>query len=175
MDLLGDLIGLAPEQSRQLLIAGFAGTGQRAGRATMYDERQVRALASRPFVDLDRLAGVCPHGLYIARLSRSTGFDLAWPWRRQADVVASQPWMPPLTRATINVRIAAWGCLPWVATISGFVAFGADATGVQRATDGTTCFRFREPGGWFDFLTGTCFPTGRGRHWVLWLPRPLQE
>jgi hypothetical protein len=75
---------------------------------------------------------------------------------------------------SVNVRIAAWGPLPWVATISGFVAFGAEAEAAFTDRDGRAVFTLREPGAWFDAVTGRCLPTGRGRPWVLRLP-PLQE
>jgi hypothetical protein len=172
--MLGELTGLSPEPARQLLVAGFAGPGERVGRSTLYDEAGINALASRPPVDVDRLMRVCPHGLYVARLSRATAFSLALPWSAQARLVAVQPPLPALTRASVNVRIAAWGPLPWVATISGFVAFAAEAEAAFTDRDGRALFRLREPGAWFDAVTGRCLPTGRGRPWVLRLP-PLQE
>jgi hypothetical protein len=174
ISLLRRRTGLSPEQIRQLLVAGFAGPGELVGRSTLYDHAQVKALGARATVDSDRLMRVCPHGLYVARLSRATAFSLAMPWSAQARLVAVQPPLPALTRASVNVRIAAWEPLPWVATISGFVAFGAEAEAAFTDRDGRAVFTLREPGAWFDAVAGRCLPTGRGRPWALRLP-PLQE
>jgi hypothetical protein len=107
-------------------------------------------------VEESALARVCRSGLYVARPTRGAPYDAALPWSVRAQDLSAQPSMPPMTRALISARPASTGSIPWVATIAGLVAFGADATAVH--TD--------EAGPWF--------PTGRGRHWVLGVP-PLQE
>jgi hypothetical protein len=166
-------IGLGRAQARQLLTCGLAGPGLRTSGAVLYEADRVRDLATRAFVDEGTLAGACPRGIYVARLARAASFDASLPWSVRAQMVACQPSMPPMTRALIAARVAAIGSIPWIVTICGFVALGADAVQVMRDHGGGTAFRLEEPGPWFDMVEGRCFPTGRGRHWVLWLPRPL--
>jgi hypothetical protein len=166
--------GLASEQARRLLVAGAAGPGELVGRSTLYDADRVHDLAARPAVDLGRLAHTCPCGLYVARLDRASPLSVSASWADQARVAAAQPPLPPLTRASINVRIGAWGPLPWLATISGLVVFGAQAEGAHTEASGRTRFQLAPPGAWFDAVADRWFPTGRGRHWVMWLP-PLTQ
>ena len=128
----------------------------------------------------DAIARACPSGLYVARLARGATDDASLPWAARAQLLATQPPMPPLTRALLAARIAARGPLPWVATVSSLIVFGAEATALGRDGAGRTRFALEEPGPWFAALDGAWLPTGRGRPWVICEPvrapaRPLQQ
>ena len=81
-----------------------------------------------------------------------------------------------MTAAVIGVRHRlADGWLPWVATVSGFVVFGGEATGWRRAGDGSSVVDLERPGPWYGDVAGRWFAFGRGRHWCLWDPWRLQQ
>jgi hypothetical protein len=168
--------GLGREQARQLLLTGAAGTGLRVGRSTAYDDRLVRGLAHRPSVDLEALAAACPHGVHVARIRRGLPFHCDWPWSRQAETLATQPGMTPMTRAlVVGLPIAAHGGLPWVATVSGFVVFAATATGARVAEDGRIVFDLAPPDAWRAAVERRWFYAGPGRHWFSWRPDRLTQ
>ena len=97
--------------------------------------------------------------------------DVTTDWEQLAADLAVQPPMPPLTRALLAARIAAYGPLPWVATLCGHVVLGAEAVAVTTGTDHLR-FTLREPGQWFESVRDRVLPTTRGgRPWVLWTPR----
>ena len=169
-------VGISREQARLLLRTGVAGPGERVGRSTGYDESQVRATAARPPVDEHHLMRVCPVGIYVARLARDRSLDTSAAWDEQARAVAPQPPLPPMTAAVIGVRHRlADGRLPWVATVSGFVVFGGEATGWRREGDGSSVVDLERPGPWYGDVAGRWFAFGRGRHWCLWDPWRLQQ
>ncbi len=109
--------GVPRTQAQLLLAAGLAGAGTRTAGAVLYDERAVRRLSERPVADTEAVAAACPHGLLVARLARSTTLDVKVGWPTLADQVRVQPAMPPLSRALVAARVAAYGGLPWVATL----------------------------------------------------------
>jgi hypothetical protein len=164
-------VGISREQARLLLHTGVAGPGERVGRTTLYDETRVREVASRPPVDEHHLRRVCPVGVYVARLARDRSLDTSAAWEDQARAVAPQTPLPPMTGAVIGVRHRlAGGRLPWVATVSGFVVFGGEATGWRRDEDGSSVVDLEPPGPWYQHVAERWFAFGRGRHWCLWDP-----
>ena len=77
---------------------------------------------SREQARLLLLTGVAGAG---QRVGRSTGYD-----EHRVREVAARPVLPTMTAAVIGVRHRlAEGRLPWVATVSGLVVFGGEATG----------------------------------------------
>jgi hypothetical protein len=163
------------EQTRHLLATGVVGRPVQVGRTIGYDECLVSDLASRPVVDEHRLAEACPAGVYVARLGRHRWLDTASSWEEQARSVAPQPALTPMTAALIGVRRRlADGGLPWVATVSGFVVFGGEATGWRRGED-SSVVDLEPPGAWYQQVDGRWWPFGRGRHWCLWDPWRLQQ
>jgi hypothetical protein len=164
-------VGISREQARLLLHTGVAGAGERTGTSTLYDESRVREVAARPTVDEHRLAQVCPVGLYVARLARDRSLDTSATWEEQARAVAPQPPLPTMTAAVLGVRHRlAHGRLPWVATVSGFVVFGGEATGWSRSGDGASVVDLERPGRWYRDVAERWFAFGRGRHWCFWDP-----
>ncbi len=146
------------------------------GRSTVYDESRVQEVAARPLVDEQRLREACPLGVFVARLARGRSLDTSAEWDEQARAVAAQPPLPPMTAAVIGVRHRlADGRLPWVATVSGFVVFGGEATGWRRAGDGSNVVDLERPGPWYRDVAERWFAFGRGRHWCLWDPWRLQQ
>ena len=169
-------VGISREQARLLLHTGVAGPGERVGSSTVYDESQVREVAARPPVDEHRLMRACPVGVYVARLARDRSLDTAASWDERARAVAPQPPLPPMTAAVVGVRHRlAGGRLPWVATVSGFVVFGGEATGWRPAWDGSSVVDLDPPGPWYQVVAERWFAFGRGRHWCLWDPWRLQQ
>lgn len=87
-------------------------------------------------------------------------------------------------RIRIRTLIAEQGFVPFVATVCGFVAVGANITGVTarhpegRITGDGENWRgipgadldLAPPGPWFDLFRDTRMPGGRGAHWRLWRP-----
>jgi hypothetical protein len=57
------------------------------------------------------------------------------------------------------------GFFPFVATVGGLVAFGADIVEVK----GFSKVVLEQPGSWFEDVAGCWFPTGPGRPWVLYV------
>jgi hypothetical protein len=176
-------------QARALLGAGLAGPPLASSSVTLYDEAAVRALAARPTLDLASAAGsaqtasLCPHGLYVARLRRAQRWDLSVGWSEAVQSVAGVPELPPVTAGLLLARIRAWGRLPWVATLCGFVVLGGEITGTrpdpgpgpqqQGDDEGARTFVIEPPGSWFAALAEARMPTGPGgRPWVVWLPPP---
>ena len=88
------------------------------------------------------------------------------------------PAMPGLTAATLGVRVDVWLQVPWVATVSGFVVFGAELVGFGEQTEPIprTFFVLRPPGAWFGAIEGRRLPTRPGgRPWYLWTPPACRQ
>ena len=169
-------VGISREQARLLLHTGVAGRGESVGRSTLYGESRVQAVAARPPVDEHHLMRMCPVGIYVARLGRDRSVDTSATWEEQARAVGAQPALPPMTAAVLGVRHRlADGRLPWVATVSGFVVFGGEATGWRRAEDGSNIVDLERPGPWYRDVAERWFAFGRGRHWCFWDPGRLQQ
>ncbi|HEY3528590.1 MAG TPA: hypothetical protein VGK78_05525 [Nocardioides sp.] len=83
--------------------------------------------------------------------------------------------MPDLTAALLGVRMRVSGGLPWIATVSGLVVLGAEATGWRTSERGTIVFDLRPPGSWFDGLDGRWFRFREGRTWFFWDPTRLPQ
>lgn len=163
------------EHARLVLAAGFAGPALRTPASLLYDETTVRDLAAWPLVDGRHLAAACPHGLYVARLSRSSRLDATSPWSEVASAVAVQPPMSAMTMVLLGVRVAAYDRLPWVATLCGYVALCTDCVAVRRTDDGRSRFVLEPPGAWSEGVTGRRLPTRRGTPGVLWHPLPVRR
>src|SRR3954469_21313467 len=147
------------EQARHLLRTGVAGPGERVGGSTVYDEGRVLELAARPLVAERGLCELCPNGGFVARIGRDRGVDVSGTWKERAVDVARQRALPRMSDAVLGVRLQlAAGRLPWVATVSGFVVFGGEATTWRRTSDGAVEFVLEPPGGWFTAVEGRWFP-----------------
>jgi hypothetical protein len=163
------------EQARRLLQSGAAGPPASVGGVVAYDQDMVLDLATRPWVDENALAEACPWGVHIARLGRDRSLDVTLPWEELADRVAHQRALPPMTATLLGVRMKISEGLPWVATVSGYVVFGAETTGWQPLGDGAVRFALRPPGAWFRIVERRWFAFGPGRHWFFWDPWRLQQ
>jgi hypothetical protein len=160
--------GLTNRQARRVLAAGFAGAPVRTSAALLFEQESVEALAAWPVLSDDLVAAALPGGAFVAR--------------RDVDLLPGAPdlvealrggWaLSPLTAVWIRVRIGSHGHLPLVATVGGFVAGGAEITGLVTAGASGYRLDLRAPGPWFDALAGRRLPTGPGRPWVVlgWQP-----
>jgi hypothetical protein len=158
-------------QARGMLRAGAAGPGVITDTGVFFDREAVRALASRPLLDDDGQQEACPRGVYLARLSRSSGIDLTRPWADIAEQVDRVPAMPTMTTALLEVSVRITGRLPWVATLHGFVVLGADLTGLDVRSDGHR-FRLDPPGEWYAaWHHHRVASKPGGRPWVIRRPR----
>lgn len=186
-------IGLTRRQTDRLLGAGFAGEPLRTAGAMLWHEGRVHELASRPWVEETGLDEVCPQGLFVARRH----VDLRAPATDQLAAVRGDWDLSLLTRVFVKHAVGQHGLLPFVATVTGFVALGAEIVDVTttvrttRATTGSprqvTTLDLERPGAWFEHLRGRRLPSGPGRPWVIrgWqpftertrrgLPTPLAE
>ena len=175
--------GLTRERARRLLLAGFAGEGLRTRGSLLYDDGRVRALLQRPVVDPRQLPGNFRHGVFVARVM-DLGPDLA-PGDLTRGLSARTWRLSPYARVEMRIAIESQGYLPFVATVCGFVAVGADIAAVWplRGEPGSrerpvSTLDLVEPGDWFEVFRGARFPTGAGGPWTLWRPPrpvPLQE
>jgi hypothetical protein len=161
------------EQARILLRTGIAGTGTVTPHGTFFERQAVDALRLRPAVDRSEVERLCPHGLLIARLPRDCDLQLGCSWSETADQIrhsmARQRPMTTLTAALMGARMVAWGRLPFVATMLGYVVLTADLIGLDE--DGP---RLAPPGDWAGALEERRFHTPRGgRPCHLWTPAGL--
>ncbi|HET7072159.1 MAG TPA: hypothetical protein VFI40_15135 [Nocardioides sp.] len=65
--------------------------------------------------------------------------------------------------------------LPWLATVSGFVVFAAEATGWPHNEEGAMTLDLRPPGAWHRAVAQCWFATRPGRHWFMWEPWRLTQ
>jgi hypothetical protein len=180
-------VGATRPQATRLLRAGFAGPAVRTAGSVLYDERLVRALVDWPRVDELDLAEACPRELFVARLGPTRGLDLLSPRPEQLEAAGRSRDLSPWTRLLLQLRITRHGSVPFVATVCGYVAVGADITalavdrgsGPEQAPTGADTircggdrelirFELGEPGEWFETLRGRRLRTGRGGPWILW-------
>jgi hypothetical protein len=154
--------GLTRERARRVLLSGFAGEGLRTRGSLLYDDSRVRALLAWPAVDPSALEGrACRSGIFVARVS-TLGPDL----------IADRTWpLSPWARLEMRQVVEAQGFLPFVATVCGFVATGANLAAIWPGSSGST-LELDEPGVWFEAFRNHRFVTGPGSAWLLWLPRP---
>ena len=160
--------GLTRRQANRVLTAGFAGAPVRSTGAHLYDARRVADLERWPTVGDDVLDRACPRGIFIARRD----VDLDTPAATQRETVRADWPISPYTAVLLRSRIEASGSLPFVATVCGFVALGADLTGLVATAHGSYLLELDEPGAWFEPLRGRRIPTGPGRPWVIRRGRP---
>lgn len=165
--------GVARRQARDLLRAGFAGTPFRAGNVCLYDRAAVEDLASWPTMTLPELDALCPVGVFVARRAPDLTADRAAQLASVADGWQMSPW----TWLWLRIKVDAAGSVPLIATVAGFVALGADITGVGSIGVGSigveggaaqaTSLVLAEPGAWFEGVRQRRVRTGPGRGWVL--------
>lgn len=129
----------------------------------------------------------CRRGMFVARVGPVVpptgagdpiprGVDLLAPESSRRETV-SRPWrLTPLTRACLWARAVVEGGVPFIATVSGFVAVGANLTDVERNDLPGRGARLvlEPPGTWFEPLRGGRFVTRAGGPWLVW-PTNLQS
>jgi hypothetical protein len=155
--------GLARRQARRVLAAGLAGPAMATRSAVLYQAEAVNDLTCWPVLTEAEVDVACPSGVFVARRD----LDLMSP---RAEVVQAlrEGWdLSPYTSAWIRAVCQQDGCLPFVATVGGFVALGAEITGVAQTADRQRRLDLRDAGEWFEMFRGARFPTGPGRDWVL--------
>ena len=106
---------------------------------------------------------VCPSGVFLARRQ----VDLAAPVEEQWAAVRDEWDLSPFTSVWIRVVCERDGFLPFVVTVAGFVAWGADVTAVWRVGVRRCRLDLRAPGAWYETFDGARFSSGPGRDWVL--------
>lgn len=134
----------------------------------LYDDTHVLGLARRPRITWRDVHPMCPAGLFVSRREfPATGS------REEQLAALSGGWgdVSPWTWLDVVWQIRARGSLPFVATVGGLVACGADIVGLRRGSE----LLLERPGPWFEAIDGCWFPTGRGRPWVLSVQRPTPE
>jgi hypothetical protein len=161
--------GVNRDRARRLLAAGFAGPGVRTAASVLFEHDLVRELCAWPHVDHARLVADCPEGIYVARVSAGHPLDVGTSWHTRVTSLELVPdGLSAITAVFLITRIQDQGPVPWVATVSGFVAFGADLTGFRGHEDGRPRFVLHRPGTWFESVSRRRFETGPGRPWSIW-------
>lgn len=159
--------GLHRRQARRLLATGFAGTPIRTTSALLFDACRIDDLVRWPLADQAELDEQCPWGIFIARRDVDV---LASRAEQLATVHGDWP-LNMITRVYLEGRIREHGFFPFVATVCGYVALGAEIVG-GRVQEGHAVLDLRDPGEWFDELRYRRLPSGPGRPWVIrgWQP-----
>jgi hypothetical protein len=152
--------GVSRRGALKVLASGLAGSAVRAHHVVLYDEARVAELAARSSLRWQDAEQWSPGGFFVSRRE----FPATSP---RADQVASLSggWgsVCPWEWLVVALQMERHGPLPFVATVGGLVAFGADIVEVR----GFSQLVLEEPGPWFDDAAGCWFPTGPGRPWVL--------
>jgi hypothetical protein len=164
--------GLPPRQARQVLDAGFAGTPIRTSAALLYDLGAVDALTLRPRLHPGELDELCPLGAFVARAGRRS-VDVRQSNRQRLGGFREGWALGPINAAwlAIHVERSARG-LPFLITVAGYVAGGADIVGVRAGPGRTYDLDLVAPGPWYAGATGRRLRTGPGREWeIRGLPR----
>ena len=160
--------GLTRDEARHLSLAGFAGPGQRTSGAVLYDEEQVRELAMWPTVEDETVDRLCPFGMFVGRVARGRPIDVAGDRVALADAVKGGWKVSLLARVLIAGRIERFGPMPFLATVCGYVGFGADIVALEVDRLGRTTFTLSDAGSWFEGFDQRCLPAGAGRSSFIW-------
>ena len=155
-------VGLSRGSALRVLDSGLAGEPIRTPSALLYQRDRVQRLAASRCVAWDEAVALCPAGLFVARRDLRVG-------RPRSEQIASLAggWggLSPWSWIALHLQIVDYGSVPFIATVAGYVALGADIV----ATGPRSSLVLGEPGDWFEAVVGCRLPTGRGRPWVLHL------
>lgn len=158
-------VGLDPESARRVLVAGLAGPVVRTRAATLYDASLVQQLAERASQPAQALPE--PHmETFVARMGPGR-LDVRLPLEEQLDAVRGGWRLGTWTAGYLTVIRGVHGHLPFLATVGGIVALGAEITGTESAgrrdgLDARHAFLLRPAGSWFDPWRGVRLATGQG-------------
>lgn len=147
-------------QARRVLDAGLAGAPVRTSSATLYERRRVNELIERLGVPADVRQELCPNGVFVARRF----FSVLAPRAEQMEALRGGWVISPWIAWALESRMAHEGPMPFVATIGGFVALGANLTGFWKDRDHAGLV-LRAPGPWFEAFEGHRFSTWSGNAW----------
>ena len=161
-----EAVGLARRQARQVLGAGLAGDPCRTAGALLYRSELVEALTRWPRLHPGQLDESCPRGAFVARAGRRV---LDVRTSREAQVATfSEGW---------RLGIGAWLWLmfhvrvedpfPFLVTVAGFVAMGADITATQYLGRGSVALTLEPPGEWYEHARDRRLRTGPGQEWMI--------
>lgn len=156
-------IGLDREATRRVLRAGLAGPAQLVGGTHVFDGQRVSALAARQPV-----ATAGAPTTFVARVSPRQGLDVTASFEDQVAAVRRGWPMSRIGPIVLRHAIELDGPMPFVATVGGLVAMGADIVGVAFDSDRIAALDLRAPGPWFDLFRERRLPTGPGHPWLLW-------
>jgi hypothetical protein len=158
-------LGLDPESARRVLKAGLAGPVVRTRGATLYDACRVQQLIER--ASQSKQAAPEPHmETFVARMAPGR-LDVRLPLEEQLDAVRGGWRLGIWTAGYLALLGGDQGYFPFLATVGGIVALGAEITGSESAgrrggRDARHAFILRPAGPWFDQWRGVRLATGRG-------------
>lgn len=161
-------VRLSRDEARQLLSSRFAGPGQRASSAVLYDAARVRELMAWPQLKDEVVDERCPFGLFVGRIARGRQIDVAGDRGALMDAVRGDWKVPLMSRILIIGRIERFGPMPFLATVCGYVALGADIVDLRVEAGGRTKFTLTDPGSWFDGFDQRRLLAGAGRSCFIW-------
>ncbi|MFC4784427.1 hypothetical protein ACT8ZV_08135 [Nocardioides sp. MAHUQ-72] len=164
--------GVTGRQARRLLAAGFAGPAQITSAAHLYERAKVLELATWPWLEHGGQSAPFAMDAEIRRRGREVFIA-----RRDVDMTAPRDlqlhglrggWdLSDLTRVLLSARCEQLGFVPFVATVAGFVALGAELTGVALRQVRSADLTLREPGPWFEQVRGHRLHSGPGRDFAI--------
>jgi hypothetical protein len=164
---------LSRDLARRVLAAGLAGSGRRTTGALLFEEAAVAALLDRPMCERWLLDQWRP---LILRLGRGRAFQVADGWEQQAATTRSGWYLTGRVHQALRTRPS--GRHPVVATLGGFLVFGADLVGT-RLDDGpftptrsrphpSSTLDLEPPMYWWGDFEGSWLPINNGPTWTLW-------
>ncbi len=161
-------VGLGRRHGQRVLASGLAGAPIRLPSAVLYPAHRVDQLLTWRPLDGDELDAACPGGVFIGRRA----LDPTVPAACRIDE-AGEGWSLDLfSRVWILHRVDQHGSLPFVVTVGGFVALGADIVGLRTTAQRQPALELREPGAWFGALQQRRLVTGAGPTYLIrgWHP-----
>lgn len=150
--------GVSRRQAVLVLRSGLAGTPERTAGAHLYDRQRVEQLCGWPTLRADEVAQVGPVGAFVGRRAVQPPVTL--------HAVAAGWDISPWSRLSFRGWITQTGALPFICTVGGFVALGADLVGLTFEEDRSTRLELEPPGEWFGAVRGHRLLLGRGGPWV---------
>jgi hypothetical protein len=165
--ILQERAGVGRQQSRRILHAGLAGEATAGPACLLYVEARVTSLAERAQADQAELLSVSPGGVFVLRLGRGREISTALTWEEAVAALEVQSDLGLMMRLHVRSYLAAFGRLPFVATVCGFPVLTADLVSFDAVVDDRVALGLEKAGSWRGLLEGRRLSTSPGPPWLL--------